>query len=166
MYAKHSSCALLRRVTALLLTMMFVCSGMALPPVSAAPEKVTPAALAGAVSGASILPMKVYGTGFEPLNGHFQMTVEGAKSDFDATPMAGTAANNWLFDVYYRPSGSSEDYDKITCDLKSPSCLYDWGNGNVIYRLYLEKTPFTRLKKTSYELVVVVRNGGRDQGLQ
>lgn len=164
MYAKYSSRAMLRRVTALLLTLLFVCSGMALPPVSAAPEKVTPEALAGVVSGEKSLPMKIYGTAFEPMGSHFQMTVEGAKSDFDATPGAGTAANNWLFDVYYRPSGSSEDYDKITCDLKSPSCLYDWGNGNVIYRLYLEKTPFTRLKKTSYETVIVVRNGNGIKG--
>lgn len=108
-----------------------------------------------------LVGMSVYsaanGSGYEAFAGKFQWDLVINKSVLDMTAGAGTSANPYYFDIYYKIAGSTGDYAKITCDLKSGSPIYDFQNGQVIYRLFVSDHGFTRLSKSEYEYVVVVR---------
>ncbi len=157
---------------AFLLALLLALLAVPFAAVSAEPDKGTPDA---DIAGAAQLDLHVYATsatsnsGFEHWGGHFQFDLNTNVSSLDATAGAGTSSSKWSFDLYYRPtSQSSGDYDKVTCDLKTSNCFYKFDNGDVIYRLILDNQiksgKFVRLQKTTYNLVVVVKNDGAVEG--
>ena len=97
------------------------------------------------------------GSGYENFAGHFQWDLVITKSVLDMTANAGTSANPYYFDVYYRIAGTNGEYKLTTCDLKKGGCVYDFLNGTVIYRLFMSDGGFTRLSKAEYEYVIVIR---------